>query len=198
MPLICPTIHPLVMMTVSDGNLKNLQIGSTTHTTDPNHEPPSSAENVLSLSLFHTPHNRHIFVPPETKQQKWIWLNESLSLSLSSLFPTLREKRCRSRATDAFFRSPFNLRRRQFSGPSVTQKSFAAAAAPRSPDGARLNNSMTSFTWHARARSDDLLLGLPLCKNGHVPGSSKREIMNPKLKYSKYGRVSRGKLVVTT
>ena len=53
-PLICPTIHPLVMMTVSDGNLKNLQIGSTTHTTDPNHEPPSSAENVLSLSLSHT------------------------------------------------------------------------------------------------------------------------------------------------
>ena len=51
-PLICPTIHPLgnlAMMTVSDGNLQNLQIGSTTNNaTDPNHEPPSSAENVLS------------------------------------------------------------------------------------------------------------------------------------------------------
>ena len=48
-PLICPTIHPLAMMTVSDGNLQNLKIGSTTNSaTDPNREPPSLAENVLS------------------------------------------------------------------------------------------------------------------------------------------------------
>ena len=164
MPLICPTIHPLAMMTVSDGNLQNLQIGSTTNNaTDPNdHEPPSSsssAENVHSLSHTQGPHNRQIF--SARNQTTKVDLAQRISPSPRSFFSTLSREKKAPLARDgwlvwsgAFFRPPpFNLRRRQFSAPSVTQKSFAAAAAaaaasPRSPDDARLN-SMTSFTWHA-------------------------------------------------
>ena len=111
---------------------------------------------MCTLSLTQGPHNRQIF--SARNQTTEVDLAQRISPSPRSFFSTLsREKKAplarygRLVWSGAFFRPPpFNLRRRQFSAPSVTQKSFAAAAAasPRSPDDARLN-SMTSFTWHA-------------------------------------------------
>ena len=114
MPLICPTIHPLAMMTVSDGNLQNLQIGSTTNNaTDPNdHEPSSSsssAENVHSLSHTQGPHNRQIF--SARNQTTKVDLAQRISPSPRSFFSTLSREKKAPLARDGWFgRVPFFVR----------------------------------------------------------------------------------------
>ena len=149
---------------------------------------------MCTLSLTQGPHNRQIF--SARNQTTEVDLAQRISPSPPSFFSTLSREKKAPLARDgwlvwlgAFFHPPFNLRRRQFSGPSVTQKSFAtaaaAAASPRSPDDARLN-SMTSFTWHAHnsaAKVRKRLTTFGEAQNDHKLFLLKRNLEKPNMSH---------------